>query len=163
MQANLPIILLTLAVSAGIVKSIPAAQKRMHQSKPYSLIRRRICLAGAEYPAGERVFQTDWDDFPRLFFYNTHNTYLAGLDPTYLQLYDRDLYDAWVEITRGKVEQPSQVILERFSARYIQTDLNHGNFLRQAAKDPGWWKSTAMGRQSFLKWLNRDNIYPLYL
>jgi hypothetical protein len=29
------------------------------------------------------------------------------------------------------------VILERFSARYVHTDLKHGNFLRQAANDPG--------------------------
>jgi hypothetical protein len=88
-------------------------------------------------PAGERVFQTDWDDFPRLFFYNTHNTYMIGLDPTYLQLYDADLYDTWVQITRGEIEQPSQIIASRFSARYIHSDLNHKNFLRLAAEDPG--------------------------
>jgi len=72
-----------------------------------------------------------------LFFYNTYNTYLAGLDPTYLQLYDKDLYDIWVKITHGEVEQPSQIILERFSAQYVHTDLNHKNFLREAANDPG--------------------------
>jgi hypothetical protein len=62
---------------------------------------------------------------------------LAGLDPTYLQLYDGKLYDEWVQITRGEIERPSQVILKSFSARYVHTDLKHGNFLRQAADDPG--------------------------
>jgi hypothetical protein len=88
-------------------------------------------------PPGSRVFQTDWDDFPRLFFYNTHNTYLAGLDPTYLQLYDPALYDTWVEITQGDVENPSQLIATTFEADYVHTDLKHTDFLRAARKDPG--------------------------
>jgi hypothetical protein len=136
-QSNLHVILLVGLVTIGIVKTIPVAQGRIADSKPYDLYAGASAWLVQNTPPGERVFQTDWDDFPRLFFYNTHNTYLAGLDPTYLQLYDRDLYDAWVEITRGEVENPSRIIIERFSARYVHTDLNHGNFLRQAAKDPG--------------------------
>ncbi len=132
-----PIILLALAVSAGIAKSIPAAQESIIDSKPYTLYEGAANWLAENTPPGERVFQTDWDDFQRLFFYNTHNTYLAGLDPTYLQLYDADLYDVWVDITRGRVEHPSNLIRERFSARYIHTDLNHGNFLKRAADDPG--------------------------
>jgi len=88
-------------------------------------------------PDGSRVFQTDWDDFPRLFFYNTHNTYLIGLDPTYLQLYDSDLYNLWVDITQGDVKAPSQVIATTFNSRYVHTDLNHKDFLKVAAEDPG--------------------------
>lgn len=137
LQTNAFVILLTLAVSAGIVKSIPAVQDQMQRSKPYDLYAGASTWLEQNTPAGARVFQTDWDDFPRLFFYNTHNTYLVGLDPTYLQLYDSDLYDIWVKITRGEIEQPSQIILERFSSRYVHTDLNHQNFLRQAANDPG--------------------------
>lgn len=137
LQANLHIILLVIAVSAGIVKTIPTTQGRLAQSKPYHLYGGASAWLIQNTPAGERIFQTDWDDFPRLFFYNTHNTYLVGLDPTYMQLYDRDLYDEWVKITRGEVEQPSQLILTRFSARYIHTDLEHVGFLRQAENDPG--------------------------
>lgn len=137
LQTNLSLILLALAVSAGMMKSIPAAQDQMQRSKPYNLYAGASAWLAQNTPAGERVFQTDWDDFPRLFFYNTHNTYLVGLDPTYIQLYDADLYDTWVQITRGEIEQPSQIIAARFSARYIHSDLNHKNFLRLAAEDPG--------------------------
>ena len=137
LRGSLPVILLAVAVSVGIVKTIPATQKSIIDSKPYTLYAGAAAWLEKNTPAGERVFQTDWDDFQRLFFYDTHNTYLVGLDPTYMQLYDRDLYDVWVNITRGNVKNPSQVILKRFSARYVHTDLNHGNFLRQAAKDPG--------------------------
>jgi hypothetical protein len=72
-----------------------------------------------------------------LFFYNTHNTYLVGLDPTYMQLYDADLYDRWVEITRGEVESPSAAITGEFGSRYVLTDLLHGEFIQRAEDDPG--------------------------
>lgn len=137
LQSNLALILLTLAVIAGIVKTIPVAQNRIADSKPYNLYGGASIWLIQNTAAGERVFQTDWDDFPRLFFYNTHNTYLAGLDPTYLQIYDNDLYDLWVGITRGDVEQPSKQILERFGSRFILTDLHHQDFIEQAENDPG--------------------------
>ena len=82
------------------------------------------------------MFQTDWDDFPRLFYYNTHNTYLIGLDPTYMHLYDAELYELWVDITQGKVERPAEAIEGKFGARWIVTDLRHESFLEQAASDP---------------------------
>lgn len=137
LQANFHVALLVIAVSVGMMKTIPATQESLAKSKPYDLYQGASVWLTQNTLEGERVFQTDWDDFPRLFFYNTHNTYLVGLDPTYFQIYDKDLYDLWVRITRGEVNQPSQIILARFSARYIHTDLNHKNFLREAANDPG--------------------------
>jgi hypothetical protein len=137
LQAILPVLMLALFVTVSIVRSIPAAQAAMNRSKPNNLYAGASLWLVQNTPAGERVFQTDWDDFPRLFFYNTHNTYLVGLDPTYMQLYDARLYDAWVNITRGKLPQPSGVIAERFGSHYILTDLDHNDFLRQAANDTG--------------------------
>lgn len=134
---NWNLILIGILVLAGIGKSIPAARDQIGGSKPYHLYAGASAWLEQNTPAGERIFQTDWDDFPRLFFYNTHNTYLVGLDPTYMQLYDADLYDDWVAITRGNVDQPSRMILMRFSARYIHTDLLHTRFLEKAAEDPG--------------------------
>lgn len=133
----LPMILLLLAVVLGMVRSVAPARAAVDSSKPYGLYANASLWLEKNTPAGSRVFQTDWDDFPRLFYYNTHNTYLIGLDPTYLQLYDADLYDLWVDITKGDVEQPSQIIATTFDSHYIHTDLNHGDFLRVAAKDPG--------------------------
>lgn len=86
---------------------------------------------------GDLVFQTDWDDFPRLFFYNTTNRFTVGLDPTYLQLADEDLYEEWAAITRGEVERPSRAIGSRFGARFVFTDTQHEDFLEVAEDDPG--------------------------
>ncbi len=60
-------------------------------------------------PPGSLVFQTDWDDFNRLFFYNTHNVYSLGLDPSYMQLYNADLYNLWRETTQvGAISDGAQ-------------------------------------------------------
>ena len=133
----LPLGLLLVAVMAGIVVSAPRAREAVASSKPYGLYAGASEWLAANTPAGSRVFQTDWDDFPRLFFYNTHNTYLVGLDPTYLQLYNPALYDEWVDITQGRMDEPSGEILHTFGARYVHTDLLHEGFLRVAAQDPG--------------------------
>jgi hypothetical protein len=137
LQNYTPSLLLSLAVAVSIFWSIAPAREAIDRSKPYGLYANASAWLEKNSPAGSRVFQTDWDDFPRLFFYNTHNTYLIGLDPTYLQLYDADLYDLWVDISQGDVEDPSQIIATTFGSRYIHTDLNHGDFLQVAAEDPG--------------------------
>lgn len=87
-------------------------------------------------PKGTAVFQTDWDDFTRLFYYNTHNTYLVGLDPTYLQQADPALWDQWVAITQGQVIQPSEVIQTVFGCNYVISDRQHRAFEAQAEADP---------------------------
>jgi hypothetical protein len=130
-------ILLMIAVLASVIKSIPAARASVIDSHSAGLYADASKWLEQNTPAGSRVFQTDWDDFPRLFFYNVHNTYLIGLDPTYMQLYDAKMYDQWVNITRGNVEWPSQIILDTFGSRYIHTDLEHTDFIDQAEKDPG--------------------------
>lgn len=136
-QRYFPVAVLSLVVAIGIAGSISPARAALDRSKPYGLYANASSWLEKNTPANARVFQTDWDDFPRLFYYNTHNTYLVGLDPTYLQLYDADLYDLWVDITQGEVEHPSQVIATTFDSQYIHTDLNHGDFLQVAAEDPG--------------------------
>lgn len=137
MRGNLPGVLMAVVVVFSALRSLPATQESLRGSKPYNLYADASDWLEKNTPAGERVFQTDWDDFPRLFYYNTHNTYLVGLDPTYMQLYDQELYDLWVLITRGEIEQPSQFIANHFHSRYVHSDLKHGNFLRRAEKDSG--------------------------
>ena len=128
---------LTVAIAASIALSIPQARDAVSGAKPYDLYAGASAWLESASVEGERVFQTDWDDFPRLFFYNTHNTYLVGLDPTYMQLYDPDLYDLWVEITQGIVDNPSTIIADTFGSQYVHTDLKHQDFIHVAENDPG--------------------------
>jgi hypothetical protein len=87
-------------------------------------------------PGDSFVFQTDWDDFPRLFFYNPEMIYTVGLDPTYMELHNSGLYHDWVDLTQGNVDKPGEVIGDQFGAQYVFSDLGHEAFLRRAADDP---------------------------
>jgi hypothetical protein len=104
-------------------------------------------------PPGETIFNTDWDDFPKMFFYDTNHVYISGLDPTYLL--DRDnqlkrdpsLAELFKKITlgqdvtiNGEKKEYAPLIREKFGARYVFTDTEqvHDNFYGNAM-DSGWF------------------------
>ena len=77
-------------------------------------------------PEGSIVIHSDWDDFPVLFYHNSHNYYIVGLDPTFMYEYDKDLYWKWVDLTTGKeVKNVYQVVKNQFNASYIIIEKDH--------------------------------------
>src|SRR5688572_17844657 len=66
---SLPVLLLSVVVVASIFMSIPQAREAIGSSKPYNLYADASAWLEKNSPPSSRVFQTDWDDFPRLFFY----------------------------------------------------------------------------------------------
>jgi hypothetical protein len=99
--------------------------------------------AGAEWlrthvPPGQVVFNTDWDDFPRLFYYDASHYYVSGLDPNYLYDKDQDLSFLYDRITLGRQEDPGPLIRDRFGARYVFSDNSHHDFFDQA-RVSGWF------------------------
>jgi hypothetical protein len=91
-------------------------------------------------PAGEMVFNTDWDDFPKMFFYDTSHSYASGLDPTYLLDKNPELSKLYEEITLGKIKDAAPIIRDRFGARYVFSDTEdvHNDFYFNA-KESGWF------------------------
>jgi hypothetical protein len=98
-------------------------------------------------PPRSIVFHSDWDEFPQLFYYNTHNRYIVGLDPTFMYLMDSQLHEQYVQITRGQRTRDLHPIIARtFGAEYVFVDtienqdfannlLTDGNF-SQVYQDP---------------------------
>ncbi len=128
--------LLALILVVPLFRSIQRARALVEDQKPASIMADAANWLEANAPPGSMIFQTDWDDFPRLFFYNTKSVYLAGLDVTYSQLYDEDLYETWVDITRGRVDQPGAIIRDRFEGDYVISDLTHDAFVDAVSGDP---------------------------
>jgi hypothetical protein len=127
--------LMTGTLLGGLILNLGPARESLGRSKPYQRYAGGAAWLQANTPPATRVFQTDWDDFPRLFYHNTHNTYTLGLDPTYMQLFDAELFELWVDISKGRVENPSIAIAQSFGASYVITDLKHGAFLHKASDD----------------------------
>jgi len=136
LQRQLPV-LMAAALALPLASTVWQARQTVASSEPLDRYAAAATWLARHSQPGDMVFQTDWDDFPRLFFYNTTNVYTLGLDPTYLQLTDSALYDDWLAITRGLIEAPSALIRSRFGARFVFSDLQHEAFLDQALADPG--------------------------
>ncbi|HEX8749022.1 MAG TPA: hypothetical protein VF717_17740 [Pyrinomonadaceae bacterium] len=102
---------------------------------------RGMAWVQANVPEGERVFNTDWDDFPKMFFYDTKHTYVSGLDPTYLLDKNPELSKLYEQITLGKEKDPGPLIRDRFGARYVFTDNEdiHNDFYYNALRS-GWFE-----------------------
>jgi hypothetical protein len=116
-------------------KTVTDARDSLANAKPADRYAAAALWLREEAP-GATIFQTDWDDFTRLFFYNTDAVYTAGLDPTYMELYDKDLYDQWVDITKGRVDDPAAQIKADFGGEYVCSDLKQEKFIQQATDDP---------------------------
>ncbi len=78
---------------------------------------------------GDIVFHSDWDEFPPLFFYNSHNRYIAGLDPTFLYKADPNLHQKFVNISTGQeIDHLYNFIKNDFQAKYVFVDTTHEAF-----------------------------------
>lgn len=89
-------------------------------------------------PAGERIFNANWDDFPKLFFYNQKHSYVYGLDPNYLYSQNPDLYKLLLDITSGKTDEAGPLIREKFGANWVFTDGKENDEMVAKLLASGW-------------------------
>jgi hypothetical protein len=149
------------ALMLGIVLffNIRATIRDIGESERHSFYKAGAEWMRANVPTGQMIFNTDWDDFPRLFFYDPSHSYITGLDPTYL--YDKDpalsqLYD---RITLGKEEDPGPLIRDRFGARYVFTDNSHEDFFDNA-QGSGWFQVVYEDRDCTILWIRDQKQEP---
>lgn len=53
---------------------------------------------------GDIVLDTQWDQFPQLWYWDSKNYYMVGMDPTFLFIQDPDKYWAWRKIADDRPE-----------------------------------------------------------
>lgn len=80
----------------------------------------------ANTPIGSRIVHSDWDEFPPLFYADSHNTYIVGLDPTFLYKANPDTYWAWANITLGKFSGDlKKAVSQTLGAQYVLVASGH--------------------------------------
>ncbi|HEY0458147.1 MAG TPA: hypothetical protein VGC97_03280 [Pyrinomonadaceae bacterium] len=87
---------------------------------------------------GERIFNCNWDDFPKLFYYDRKHVYVYGLDPNYLYSENPELYNVIGDITAGKKDDAAEIIRDKFGARFIMTDAKENEEMTAKLLDSGW-------------------------
>ena len=155
------IALAAVAVSLGIVLflNLRVTIKDIGASEPHSFYRAGSEWMRANVAPGQIVFNTDWDDFPRLFYFDPSHVYVSGLDPTYL--YDKDpaLSKLYERITLGEEEDPGPLIRDRFGARYVFTDNSHDDFFDNA-KASGWFEIVYEDRDCTILHIRNQKVEP---
>ncbi|MBM4296134.1 MAG: hypothetical protein FJ143_00160 [Deltaproteobacteria bacterium] len=82
---------------------------------------------------GDLVFNTRWEYFAELFFWNTKNHYVGGMDPIFQYAYDPELYRTGLSLgaarnslfcPAGACPEPSRsdshrLLKDKFKARYV--------------------------------------------
>ncbi|MFA6043093.1 MAG: hypothetical protein WCV85_04840 [Patescibacteria group bacterium] len=86
---------------------------------------------------GDVVFHSDWDDFPVLFYYNTVNAYIAGLDPTFLYRQDVTRYWAWAQTTLGQKKDNLAEAFDLFNTKWIFVEKDHREMYENVRVTPG--------------------------
>lgn len=131
------------AVLLGIalVVNVWVTKNDIERSDPPNFYNAGMQWVRANVPPGEIVFNTNWDDFPRMFFFDPTHRYVSGLDPTYLYDQNAELSNLYERITLGKEDDPGPLIRDRFGARYVFTDNKneHSEFSNKAI-DSGWFE-----------------------
>ncbi len=155
------------AAVAAVLLAIPLllnihwTRKDIGDSEPPNHYKAGMDWIKANVPPGEIIFNTDWDDFPRMFYFDPTHRYVSGLDPTYL--YDRsaDLSQLYDRITLGKEPDPGPLIRDRFGTRYVFTDNtdDHADFLDHALHS-GWLETVYEDRDCAVLHIRDQKLPP---
>ena len=127
-----------IVLSVFLFFNLRATAREIGQSENHDYYQAGIAWMHANVPAGQTVFNTDWDDFPRLFYFDSSHNYVSGLDPGYLYDKNPELSGLYERITLGKEEDPGPLIRDRFGARYVFSDNTHHDFFDHA-RASGWF------------------------
>jgi len=127
-------------LGGALFTNVYRTSKDIRESDPRDHYYKGSLWMRANVPAGERIFNTDWDDFPRLLYYDPTHVYISGLDPTYLLDKDPELSKLYDRITTGGEEDPGPLIRDKFGARWVFSDntSDHDAFYDQALRS-GWF------------------------
>lgn len=154
--------LVSVLLGVALFFNLMATVKEIHSSEPHEYYRAGAMWQRANVPPGERIFNTDWDDFPRLFYYDPTHTYITGLDPSYLYDQNPALSQLFERITLGKEDNPGPLIRDRFGAHYVFSDNSHHDFFT-AARNSGWFDIIYEDGECTIMHIRDEKVEPVSL
>ncbi len=99
-------------------------------AKPFTRFTEAMRVVSSELKPGERLFHSDWAQFPLLWIQNDSIKYIAGLDPVFLLQANEHLSDSYTDLTLGKNTTTAyEVISQLFDARIVLVERKPGQKL----------------------------------
>ncbi len=149
-----------LALGVALAFNLWNEVEEIGASQPHDYFRAGASWMRQNVPPGQMVFNTDWDDFPRLIYYDPTHNYITGLDPNYLFDKDPSLSALYDRITLGTQEDPGPLIRDRFGARYVFSDNNHQDFFDKARLS-GWFDIVYEDTECTIMYIRDERIGPV--
>lgn len=128
--------LIVLAVPGAVFGAYQAAQM-VEATSPFDEYQGCAAWLERHSEPGDIVFNTEWDSFPKLFFFNDKDYYVIGLDLLYLVKYDQTLYNLYNSVCRGQAETPSSILRDRFKARFMIGNTTNLPLVKRCDTDRG--------------------------
>ena len=131
----LPIFAFLMLISLIFVNSFVNNYISLKNTDPFDRFKSSSSWLIKNTPEKSIIYNVAWDESPELFFWNTHNYYIVGMDPTFLYEYDKSLYKKYQDIYEGKDNRPSETVKIYFNSSFIFAGKNNQNFINVADKD----------------------------
>ena len=149
----------TLVLGVFLFFNLRNTVEEIGRSSPHDYYRAGAEWMRANIPPGQIVFNTDWDDFPRLYYFDETHYYVSGLDPSYLFDKNPGLSRLYERITLGQERDPGPLIRDRFGARYVFSDNEHDDFF-QHARESGWFDIVYEDTECTIMYIRDQKLEP---
>lgn len=132
-------IITCVSVSLGLYLNLSVRnlyQEYQKNSRPLNHLQQASYWLKNHAQPKEIVFQSNWGIFPQLFYFNSQNYYINGLDQTFMYEYDKELYQNWLDLVSYRVspEQTADILKKKFNASYVLADKNDDRFVKLLKK-----------------------------
>jgi hypothetical protein len=130
--AVLLIAILVLGVGAHNVRDV---HRSLHNGDSGTSYKEAAVWLEENSESGDIVLNTQWDQFPQLFYYDSKNYYIVGLDPTFMYIQNPGKYWRWRLIADDNpeqwqsIEQIHEVISKDLSSKFIFIDKDRNSDL----------------------------------
>jgi len=95
-------------------------KKSLSEGWPFQSLQKASEFLKKNTPPGSLIFHDSWVYFPMLFYYNDRNSYLTGLDNTFMYEKNPTLYSLWQNIVSGKEkENLAEKIKDNFNSAFV--------------------------------------------
>jgi hypothetical protein len=162
MFRNLVVVGVALVLSIFLFFNLRAEFIEIGKSSPHGHYSAGAAWLRANVPAGQLFFNTNCDDFPRLFYYDSTHNYVSGLDPSYLFDMDPNLSRLYDRIGLGQETNPAPLIRDRFGARYVFSDNLHHDFFDHA-RTSGWFDIVYEDRECTIMHIRDEKVDEMIL
>lgn len=141
LRAIHPLLRKAVPLAAGLLVMLVATHQtrdvwnelRRPGTRPFAAYRATLAAITQHAQPGDRVFHSNWDEFPTLFAADDRLRYVSGLDPVFLHDAHPRLSHAIQDLTQGLTSETLwNVIVEQTDARFVFITLKHHSALNKA-------------------------------